>query len=85
VRDLRLLTGESSAMKAVRLALQQVATTDSTVLILGEPEARKLWVHIHTPFCRGSGRKPEATAVRETRNPSMRTALTMGLIVPKRS
>ena len=35
-RDLRLLTGESSAMKAVRLAIQQVARTDSTVLILGE-------------------------------------------------
>jgi formate hydrogenlyase transcriptional activator len=35
-RDLRLLTGESAAMKAVRLAIQQVAHTDSTVLILGE-------------------------------------------------
>jgi formate hydrogenlyase transcriptional activator len=35
-RDLRLLTGESPAMKAVRLAIQQVAHTDSTVLILGE-------------------------------------------------
>src|SRR5262249_35349232 len=35
-RDLRLLTGESHAMKAVRLAIQQVAATDSTVLILGE-------------------------------------------------
>src|SRR6516225_6873873 len=35
-RDLRLLTGESAAMKAVRLAIQQVARTDSTVLILGE-------------------------------------------------
>jgi formate hydrogenlyase transcriptional activator len=35
-RDLRLLTGESRAMKAVRLAIQQVARTDSTVLILGE-------------------------------------------------
>src|SRR5947209_20283182 len=35
-RDLRLLTGESPAMKAVRLAVQQVAQTDSTVLILGE-------------------------------------------------
>src|SRR5438105_1346204 len=35
-RDLRLLTGESTAMKAVRLAVQQVARTDSTVLILGE-------------------------------------------------
>src|SRR5262245_25251860 len=35
-RDLRLLTGESRAMKAVRLAIQQVAPTDSTVLILGE-------------------------------------------------
>jgi formate hydrogenlyase transcriptional activator len=35
-RDLRLLTGESRAMKAVRLAIQQVAHTDSTVLILGE-------------------------------------------------
>jgi formate hydrogenlyase transcriptional activator len=34
--DLRLLTGESLAMKAVRLAIQQVARTDSTVLILGE-------------------------------------------------
>jgi formate hydrogenlyase transcriptional activator len=33
---LRLLTGESPAMKAVRLAIQQVAPTDSTVLILGE-------------------------------------------------
>jgi formate hydrogenlyase transcriptional activator len=35
-RDLRLLTGESDAMKAVRHAIQQVARTDSTVLILGE-------------------------------------------------
>jgi formate hydrogenlyase transcriptional activator len=35
-RDLRLLTGESPAMKAVRLAIRQVAGTDSTVLILGE-------------------------------------------------
>ncbi|HEY7330436.1 MAG TPA: sigma-54 dependent transcriptional regulator [Gemmataceae bacterium] len=35
-RDLRPLTGESTAMKAVRLAIQQVAPTDSTVLILGE-------------------------------------------------
>ncbi|HJT76849.1 MAG TPA: sigma-54 dependent transcriptional regulator [Gemmataceae bacterium] len=34
--DLRLLTGEGRAMKAVRLAVQQVARTDSTVLILGE-------------------------------------------------
>jgi len=35
-RDLRLLTGESQAMKAVRLAVRQVGPTDSTVLILGE-------------------------------------------------
>jgi formate hydrogenlyase transcriptional activator len=35
-RDLRFLTGESQAMKAVRVAIQQVARTDSTVLILGE-------------------------------------------------
>jgi formate hydrogenlyase transcriptional activator len=35
-RDLRPLTGDSPAMKAVRLAVQQVARTDSTVLILGE-------------------------------------------------
>jgi formate hydrogenlyase transcriptional activator len=35
-RDLRLLTGESGAMKAARLAIQQVGRTDSTVLILGE-------------------------------------------------
>src|SRR6516162_9545529 len=35
-RDLRVLTGESQAMKAVRLAIQQVARTDSTVLIVGE-------------------------------------------------
>jgi formate hydrogenlyase transcriptional activator len=35
-RDLRLLTGDSPAMKAVRLAVQQVAGADSTVLILGE-------------------------------------------------
>src|SRR5919201_1940791 len=35
-RDLRSLTGESRAMKAVRLAIQQVARTESTVLILGE-------------------------------------------------
>ena len=35
-RDLRALTGDSPAMKAVRLAVQQVARTDSTVLILGE-------------------------------------------------
>jgi len=34
--DLRVLTGESRSMKAVRLAIQQVARTDSTVLILGE-------------------------------------------------
>lgn len=35
-RDLRLLTGESLGMKSVRHAIQQVARTDSTVLILGE-------------------------------------------------
>jgi formate hydrogenlyase transcriptional activator len=35
-RDLRLLTGDSHAMKAVRLAIQQVAHIDSTVLVLGE-------------------------------------------------
>jgi formate hydrogenlyase transcriptional activator len=35
-RDLRLLTGESQPMKAVRLAIQQVARLESTVLILGE-------------------------------------------------
>src|SRR5437588_2311395 len=35
-RDLRILTGDSPAMKAVRLAIQQVARTESTVLILGE-------------------------------------------------
>jgi formate hydrogenlyase transcriptional activator len=35
-RDLRPLTGESRAMKAVRLAVRQVAPTESTVLILGE-------------------------------------------------
>lgn len=35
-RGLRLLTGESRGMKAVRLAIQQVAQTESTVLILGE-------------------------------------------------
>jgi formate hydrogenlyase transcriptional activator len=34
--DLRPLTGESRAMKAVRLAVRQVAPTDSTALILGE-------------------------------------------------
>jgi formate hydrogenlyase transcriptional activator len=36
-RDLRPLTGESPAMKAVRLAIQQVAATDCTVLILIRP------------------------------------------------
>jgi formate hydrogenlyase transcriptional activator len=35
-RDLRPLTGDSPAMKAVRLAVQQVAREDSTVLIQGE-------------------------------------------------
>jgi formate hydrogenlyase transcriptional activator len=35
-RNLRSLSGSSPAMKAVRLAMQQVAVTDSTVLILGE-------------------------------------------------
>src|SRR5262245_59541803 len=35
-RDLRPLTGDSGAMKAGRLSIQQVAQTDSTVLILGE-------------------------------------------------
>jgi transcriptional regulator with GAF, ATPase, and Fis domain len=35
-RDLRFLTGESRAMKAVRLAIQQVARTDSTARVLGE-------------------------------------------------
>ena len=35
-RDLRSLTGESQAMRAVRHAIQQVARTDSTVLVLGE-------------------------------------------------
>jgi len=35
-RNLRSLSGSSPAMKAVRVAMQQVAATDSTVLILGE-------------------------------------------------
>src|SRR4051794_24801133 len=35
-RDLRPLTGDGRAMKAVRLAVRQVAPADSTVLILGE-------------------------------------------------
>jgi formate hydrogenlyase transcriptional activator len=35
-RDLRPLTGNSPAMKMVRKAVQCVASTDSTVLILGE-------------------------------------------------
>lgn len=35
-RDLRSLTGDSAAMKRVRQAIQQVAATDATVLILGE-------------------------------------------------
>jgi formate hydrogenlyase transcriptional activator len=35
-RDLRSLTGDSTAMKAVRAAIRQVAPTDSTVLIQGE-------------------------------------------------
>lgn len=35
-RDLRSLTGSSPGMKAVRQAIQQVARTDSTVLVLGE-------------------------------------------------
>jgi formate hydrogenlyase transcriptional activator len=35
-RDLRELTGDGPAMKAVRLAIHQVARTDSTVLVLGE-------------------------------------------------
>src|SRR4051794_7838399 len=35
-RDLRLLAGDSRAMKTVRLAVRQVAPTDSTVLVLGE-------------------------------------------------
>src|SRR5262249_17604208 len=34
-RDLRLLTGDSPAMKAVRSAVHQVARADSTVLIVG--------------------------------------------------
>jgi formate hydrogenlyase transcriptional activator len=34
--DLRTLTGDGPAMRSVRLAIQQVARTDSTVLILGE-------------------------------------------------
>jgi formate hydrogenlyase transcriptional activator len=35
-RGLRSLSGDSAAMKAVRRAIQQVAPTDSTVLIQGE-------------------------------------------------
>ncbi len=35
-RGLRLLAGESAPMKALRQAIQQVAATDSTVLLLGE-------------------------------------------------
>ena len=35
-RDLRPLTGDGQAMRAVRQAIGQVARTDSTVLILGE-------------------------------------------------
>ena len=34
--DVRTLTGDGPAMRAVRQAIQQVARTDSTVLILGE-------------------------------------------------
>ena len=48
-RDLRSLTGDSPAMKAVRLAIQQVARTESTVLILGETGTGKdlLARHLH--------------------------------------
>jgi formate hydrogenlyase transcriptional activator len=35
-RDLRPLTGDGPAMRAVRLAVRQVAAADSTVLVLGE-------------------------------------------------
>jgi formate hydrogenlyase transcriptional activator len=35
-RDLRALTGDGPAMRAVRLAIGQVAPTDSTALVLGE-------------------------------------------------
>ena len=35
-RDLRSLTGDGPAMKAVRAAIRQVAPTDATVLICGE-------------------------------------------------
>jgi formate hydrogenlyase transcriptional activator len=35
-RDLRSLTGDSNAMRGVRHLIQQVAPTDSTILILGE-------------------------------------------------
>src|SRR5262245_1834657 len=40
-RDLRSLTGESRAMKAMRLAIRQGSAADSTVLILGETGAGK--------------------------------------------
>src|SRR5262249_22458163 len=43
-RDLRILTGESHAMRAVRLAIHQVANTDSTVLIFGETGTGKALV-----------------------------------------
>jgi DNA-binding NtrC family response regulator len=39
-QDLRPLTGDSLAMKKVRLAIQQVARTDIRVLILGETGRR---------------------------------------------
>src|SRR5262245_38845053 len=35
-RGLRALSGNSAGIKAVRQAIQQVAPTDSTVLIMGE-------------------------------------------------
>jgi formate hydrogenlyase transcriptional activator len=56
-RDLRPLTGESQAMKNVRLAIQQVAQTDSTVLILGETGTGKELVarYIHQLSLRRDG------------------------------
>ena len=87
-RDLRPLTGEIAAMKAVRLAIQQVAHTDSTVLILGEtgtgkelvaraihqlsPRREHLLIAVNCSALRRASSPASCLAMRQERSPAQR-------------